>query len=162
MIWLAPTIKAFVGDKNGFSVTDFALSRFGRTMQLVAAFMSTMYLFVYLCAEITSISNITVLWFMLFFTCLVLGNNPVSGSQMRAVSKSTTEGFVVMITLIMAVLSAELFNAGQWQRVYAARSDKDLRKGLAWGALLIFVVMWFFGILGVTAAAKFRDDFDSF
>ena len=206
MIWLAPTIKAFVGDKNGFSVTDFALSRFGRTMQLVAAFMSTMYLFVYLCAEITSISNIAVLFsgnseyarrivlsitslitlsytmlsglpasvvtdrvqgvmvlgFMLFFTCLVLGNNPVSGSQMRAVSKSTTEGFVVMITLIIAVLSAELFNAGQWQRVYAARSDKDLRKGLAWGALLIFIVMWFFGILGVTAAAKFRDDFNSF
>ena len=62
MIWLAPTIKAFVGDKNGFSVTDFALSRFGRTMQLVAAFMSTMYLFVYLCAEITSISNIAVLF----------------------------------------------------------------------------------------------------
>lgn len=206
MIWLAPTIKAFVGDKNGFSVTDFALSRFGRTMQLVAAFMSTMYLFIFLCAEIASISNVATLFsgeseyarkvvlsitalitlsytmlsglpasvvtdrvqgvmvcgFMFLFTCLVLGNNPVSGSQMRAVSKSTPEGFVVMITLIIAILAAELFNAGQWQRVYAARSDYDLRKGLALGALLIFLVMWFFGILGVTAAAKYRADFDSY
>ena len=210
MIFIAPTIKAFVGDKNGFSVTDFALTRFGRCMQLVAAFMSTMYLFIFLCAEISTIANVAALFsdvagaeskysrdvilgtvcvitlsytmiaglpasvitdrvqgvmitgFMLLFSCVVLAKNEVTATQMRAVSKSTTNGFVVMITLIIAILGAELFNAGQWQRVYAARSTQDLRKGLALGAGMIFVVMWFFGILGVTAVAKYRADFDDF
>ena len=204
MIYIAPAIKDFVGDKNGFSVTDFALSRFGRTTQLVTAFMSTMYLFIYLCAEITTIGNVAVLFcgasdeytrkavlatlcvitltytmlcglpasvvtdrlqgimisgFMIFFTILVLAKNRVSASAMKAASKSTTSGFTVMVTLIIAVLAAELFNAGQWQRVYAAKSTQDLRKGLAFGAALIFIVMWFFGVLGVIAAAKFADDF---
>ena len=200
MIYIAPAIKDFVGDKNGFSVTDFALTRFGRTTQLVTAFMSTMYLFIYLCAEITTIGNVAVLFcgesdeytrkavlatlcvitltytmlcglpasvvtdrlqgimisgFMIFFTILVLAKNRVSASAMKAASKSTTSGFTVMVTLIIAILAAELFNAGQWQRVYAAKSTQDLRKGLAFGAALIFVVMWFFGVLGVIAAAKY-------
>jgi len=207
MFYIAPAIKDFVGDKNGFSVTDFALSRFGRTTQLVAAFMSTMYLFIFLAAEISSISNIAVMFcgesdeytrkviiatlcvitlaytmlcglpasvvtdriqgvmicgFILFFTILVSAKNRVSASELKAASKSTTSGFVVMVTLIIAVLAAELFNAGQWQRVYAAKSTQDLRKGLALGAALIFIVMWFFGVLGVIAAAKFADDFANF
>ena len=106
------------------------------------------------------VQGVMITGFMLLFSCVVLAKNEVTATQMRAVSKSTTNGFVVMITLIIAILGAELFNAGQWQRVYAARSTQDLRKGLALGAGMIFVVMWFFGILGVTAAAKYRADFD--
>ena len=204
MIYIAPAIKDFVGNANGFSVTDFALSRFGRTTQLVAAFMSTMYLFIFLAAELSSIGNVAVTFcgesdeyarkviiatlcvitlsytmlcglpasvvtdriqgamvcaFILFFTILVSAKNRVSASELKAASQSTTSGFVVMVTLIIAVLAAELFNAGQWQRVYAAKSTQDLRKGLALGAALIFIVMWFFGVLGVIAAAKFADDF---
>ena len=206
LIYIAPTIKEFVGDKNGFSVTDFALSRFGRSTQLVAAFVSVMYMFISLCAEISTIAGVATLFsgeesaytrevvlgsvtmitllytvlcglpasvvtdrlqgimitgFMLFFSIFLLASNPVDAAEMRAVSKSTTSGFVVMITLILAVISAELFNAGQWQRVYAAKSTADLRKGLALGAGLIFFVMWFFGILGVVAVAKYRDDFET-
>ena len=207
LIYIAPMIKDFVGDKNGFSVTDFALTRFGRSTQLVAAFVSVMYMFISLCAEISTIANVATLFsgesseytrkvvlgsvtmitllytvlcglpaslvtdrlqgimitcFMVFFSILILANNPVDAAEMRAVSKSTTSGFVVMITLILAVISAELFNAGQWQRVYAAKSTSDLRKGLALGAGLIFFVMWFFGVLGVVAVAKYRDDFDNY
>lgn len=203
LIFIAPMIKEFVGDKNGYSVTDFALTRFGRSTQIVAAFVSVMYMFISLCAEISTISNVAALFsgdsdytrkvvlasvtmislaytilaglpasiitdrlqgvmiicFTLFFTILILADNPVSSSAVRAVSKSTTSGFVVMVTLILAVISAELFNAGQWQRVYAAKSTRDLRKGLALGAALIFTLMWFFGVLGVIALAKFRDEF---
>ena len=62
LIYIAPTIKEFVGDKNGFSVTDFALSRFGRSTQLVAAFVSVMYMFISLCAEISTIANVATLF----------------------------------------------------------------------------------------------------
>lgn len=208
MIFIAPTIKAFVGDKNGFSVTDFALSRYGRSMQLVSAFISVMYMFISLCAELTTIANVSALFsddygatdekarttvlvtvcvitltytmlaglpasvitdrlqgvmitgFMLLFTVILLADNRVTKAQYERASKSTDEGFVVMITLIIAVLSAELFNAGQWQRVYAAKSTADLRKGLALGAGLIFFVMWFFGVLGVVSLAKYYDDYE--
>lgn len=206
MIFIAPRIKEFVGDKNGFSVTDFALTRYGRTMQFVAAFMSTMYMFISLCAEIGTIATVAetlapqsdytrrvilgtvctitlsytmlaglpasvvtdriqgvmICGFMALFTVVLLADNKVTSEQMDRASHSTNEGFVVMITLIIAVLSAELFNAGQWQRVYAAKSTSDLRKGLALGALLIFFVMWFFGVLGAVALAKYYDDYASY
>lgn len=160
MIYIAPTIKAFVGDDNGFSVTDFALSRFGRCTQLIVAFMSTMYLFISLCAEISTIATVAtvicgvnmeheftrrvvittvcaitlsntmlsglpasiltdrlqgvmIVCFMLLFSIFLFAENPVPSSAMNAVSNSTTSGFTVMVTLILAVLSAELFNAGQ-------------------------------------------------
>jgi|TARA_B100001142_G_scaffold195849_1_gene194748 Na+/proline symporter len=206
LIAIAPAIKKFVGDKNGFSVTDFALQRFGRLTQLVAAFMSVMYMFISLCAELGSIANVATLFadrtsytrkvvlcvvalvtmsytmaagfpasvitdriqgvmiisFMLFFAIFLMAENPVTPSEMDSVSHSRTSGFVVMVTLIIAIISAELFNAGQWQRVYAAKSTVDLRKGLALGAGLIFIVMWFFGVLGVVAAAKYNDDFNAY
>ena len=106
------------------------------------------------------LQGVMITGFMLLFTVILLADNRVTKAQYERASKSTDEGFVVMITLIIAVLSAELFNAGQWQRVYAAKSTADLRKGLALGAGLIFFVMWFFGVLGVVSLAKYYDDYE--
>merc|ERR1719265_630086 len=39
------------------------------------------------------------------------------------------KGFESLVTLVLAILGAELFNMGNWQRVYAAQSPVALRRG---------------------------------
>jgi hypothetical protein len=43
---------------------------------------------------------------------------------------------------------------GTWQRVYAATDARSLRKGLVFGAALIFPTMMLFGIVGMLAEAQ--------
>jgi len=64
------------------------------------------------------------------------------------------KGFESMVTLILAILGAALFDMGAWQRVYAAKDDGQLRKGLIFGAVLIFWAMFLFGLLGMLAEAQ--------
>ena len=58
------------------------------------------------------------------------------------------------ITLIIAILAANLFHQGFWQRVYAAKSDADIRRGfLAAGAIVIPMIIGagLFGLWAVGA-----------
>lgn len=74
--------------------------------------------------------------------------------QWRRVAGWSDRGFESLVTLIWAIMGAELFNMAGWQRVYAARSEKDLRKGLLFGVSLIFPVMLLFGVAGMLAQAQ--------
>eukprot|EP00746_Dinoflagellata_sp_MGD_P145557 gnl/MRDRNA2_/MRDRNA2_78151_c0_seq2.p1 gnl/MRDRNA2_/MRDRNA2_78151_c0~~gnl/MRDRNA2_/MRDRNA2_78151_c0_seq2.p1 ORF type:complete len:525 (-),score=75.30 gnl/MRDRNA2_/MRDRNA2_78151_c0_seq2:174-1748(-) len=64
------------------------------------------------------------------------------------------KGFESLVTLVLAILGAELFNMGNWQRVYAAQSPTALRRGCAFGASLIFLTMVLFGVAGMLAEAQ--------
>ena len=58
------------------------------------------------------------------------------------------------LTLIIAILAANLFHQGFWQRVYASRTDADVRRGfLAAGAVVIpmIVATGLFGLWAVGA-----------
>ena len=68
--------------------------------------------------------------------------------QFSYASASTNEGVYALVSLFIAIASAELFNQGQWQRVWAAKSDFDFGLGVLLGSFLIFLVMMFFGAWG--------------
>ncbi len=58
------------------------------------------------------------------------------------------------LTLIIAILAANLFHQGFWQRVYAAKTDADIRRGfLAAGAIVIPMIIGagLFGLWAVGA-----------
>jgi Na+/proline symporter len=80
--------------------------------------------------------------------------NKVSREEFEVASSWTVEGLMAMVTLFIAILCAELFNQATWQRVWAAESVPALRKGFALGSFLIFLLMLFFGIMGMIAYAK--------
>merc|ERR1719343_948588 len=80
--------------------------------------------------------------------------NKVTKEEFDVVSSWTLEGFMAMVTLIIAILSAELFNQATWQRVWAAESVPAMRKGFALGSFMIFMLMMFFGIMGMIAYSK--------
>mmetsp|Transcript_21400 Transcript_21400/g.47426 ORF Transcript_21400/g.47426 Transcript_21400/m.47426 type:complete len:519 (+) Transcript_21400:154-1710(+) len=64
------------------------------------------------------------------------------------------QGFEALVTLILAIIGAELFNMSSWQRVYASQNNTQLRLGLLLGGSLIFPTMVLFGVLGMLAEAQ--------
>lgn len=55
-----------------------------------------------------------------------------------------------------------MFNQATWQRVWAAKSIHDMRKGFAGGCLLVFLLMMFFGIMGMIAYANDPEAYDNY
>ncbi len=60
------------------------------------------------------------------------------------------------IALVLAILLAEMFNQGYWQRVYAARSAGAVVRGFLAGALVVLPVIAIMGLFGLTAVALGR------
>lgn len=57
--WLGPKIRE--RSKDAFSTSDFGRKRYGRVMQFSIACISGFYMFIYMVAEFTSISNVFAL-----------------------------------------------------------------------------------------------------
>lgn len=57
---------------------------------------------------------------------------------------------------------AEMFNQANWQRVWAARSVPDMRKGFLLGSFFVFLLMMFFGVTGMIAYALDPVAYDTF
>lgn len=51
---------------------------------------------------------------------------------------------------------------GTWQRVWAAKSTGDMRKGFAIGSFLVFLLMMFFGIMGMLAYANDPEAYNTY
>ena len=209
--WLGPLVKEATKGEEAFSTTDFCNIRYGRVMQLSCAAISVFYMWIYLVAEFTSISNIyatlvaeqnfekkytsaiaisigvfTVVYtgvggvpssiitdkfqgvmmaslvLLLTISVLAVPENRISVEQYNRASNFTKEGFYAMVILLIAIISAELFNQATWQRVWASKDTPSLRKGFAIGSTMIFFLMVFFGIMGMIAYGKSFNDYDSF
>ncbi|MPZ71976.1 MAG: sodium:solute symporter [Nitriliruptorales bacterium] len=63
-------------------------------------------------------------------------------------------GLEVALTLVIAVTAANMFHQGYWQRVWAARDHRALRRGVGTGALATIPVVAVLGFIGYDAAAR--------
>jgi solute:Na+ symporter, SSS family len=199
LCWLGPQVRAM--SEEAFSTTDFGLKRYGRLMQLVISCLSGFYMFIFIVAELTAVSNIfglltnnpstkyrigvalivgvfttfyttiagtpasivtdkiqgvmmAILVILLTLAVTINPDNSVTASEFAVASNWTLDGFYAAVTLVLAIASAEMFNQGGWQRVWAAESIPTLRKGLCMGSVMIFFLMMFFGVMGMLAYAK--------
>ncbi|KAH8049464.1 sodium solute symporter [Aureococcus anophagefferens] len=98
---------------------------------------------------------------MLLVATTTLKSNEVSKQEYDDATGWFSKGFEALVTLWIAICSAELFNQGNWQRVWAARSDKDMKIGFLAGAVLVTLVMLFFGVMGTIAYARDRESYDT-
>jgi solute:Na+ symporter, SSS family len=206
-VLVGPKIRAMTERKKGgsggkaFSTTDFGRQRYGRIMQVTIACVSGFYMFIFIVAELTAISNIfkvvtnvyskafgiivavsvgfctlfytaiaglpasivtdkfqgiimAVLVVLLTLTVSLRKDNRVTPAEFNLASNWTGEGAMAAATLILAIASAELFNQGTWQRVWAARDERAMRHGFALGSIMVFFLMMFFGILAMLAYAN--------
>ncbi len=69
-------------------------------------------------------------------------------------SPTHVPGIELGITLIIAILAANLFHQGFWQRVYACRSDGELRKGFLLAGLLVIPLVVMGGLFGLWAIGQ--------
>ena len=81
----------------------------------------------------------------------------VPGETRAAPSVPPSTGLSVAATLVIAVTAANLFHQGYWQRVWAARDDRALRRGVAIGVVTTIPVVALLGGLGTLAATRGLD-----
>ena len=100
---------------------------------------------------------------VLTLTIAVTSNsdNKVTFDEFKVASNWTEDGFYALVTLFIAIMCAELFNQSTWQRVWASKDTPSLRRGFAIGSLLVFLLMMFFGIMGMIAYAKDPVSYDT-
>jgi Na+/proline symporter len=102
-----------------------------------------------------------VLAVMLTIAVTVEPSNRVNKEEFALASNWTADGGMAAVTLIIAIASAEMFNQATWQRVWAAEDVPALRKGFLLGSLLVFLLMMFFGVMGMIAYANDPEAYDS-
>jgi len=100
---------------------------------------------------------------VIFLTLATTTNsaNHIGRAEFALASNWTTEGLQAAVTLVLAIAAAELFNQGNWQRVWAAESVSAMRKGFAMGSVMVFLLMMFFGVMGMIAYANDPEAFDN-
>jgi solute:Na+ symporter, SSS family len=205
--YLGPMVRSMCTTK-AFSTSDFGRQRYGRIMQFVVTCVSSFYMFIFIVAELTAISNIFALLtnnfsakyrisvsivigvFTTFYTTiagtpasivtdkfqafmmaslvvlLTLAvtthpQNAVTPSEFAKASNWTLDGLTAAVTLVIAIACAELFNQGNWQRVWAAESIPALKQGFCMGSIMVFFLMMFFGVMGMLAYANDPDSYDN-
>jgi len=204
--FLGPKIRRM--SEEAFCTTDFGRKRYGRIMQLVISAVSIFYMFIFIVAELTSISNVYALLtndysttygiiiavvlgsFTLFYTGLAglpasivtdkfqglimalmvimltvaittEDENHVNRQEWDLAANWTADGLMAAVTLVIAIACAEMFNQSTWQRVWAAESLVALRAGFLFGSALVFVLIMFFGVMGMLAYANDPEAYDS-
>ena len=109
---------------------------------------------------------IILLFFYLIFALFFQNNNNLNlnifeENFIKFDSKSLINSFQFGFVFFMAVAATNLFNQGNWQRVYAAKNDKVLVKSLLISFFIIFVIVLCLGLSGSISklnGLKFNED----
>lgn len=99
---------------------------------------------------------VPLLVFCFGFTVMALGGwssafAPVVAQAPELLSLQNVAGLRFGATLIIAIVAAEVFNQGNWQRVYACRSHQVVRRAFLGSALVILPLLLLAGLLGLLA-----------
>ena len=79
------------------------------------------------------------------------GFNAVAAQQPDLLSLGNIGGLRFGATLMIAIVAAEVFNQGNWQRVYACRDSQTVRRAFLGSAVIILPLIFIAGLLGVLA-----------
>ncbi len=206
----APLVAfVFIGVKmrrmmpQGHSLTEYVWYRYGKGLYFITIAVTIFYMFIFLSAELTGISQVvhlladtplgvtalivgllTVLYtayggirasivtdtvqFFLILPLLIiifavvasslngLGDafQNVSSSRPELLSLSHRPGIEFGATLIIAILAANLFHQGFWQRVYTAKSEKSLRRGFFISGIIVIPIIIITGLFGIIAVGS--------
>lgn len=80
--------------------------------------------------------------------------DPFGAAQAGGLWRVSATGAEVGITLVIAVVAANLFHQGFWQRVWSARDDRALTRGALGAGALIIPLVFVTGSTGAIAAGR--------
>lgn len=104
---IGPRVRTLTEHGKAFSTTDFSRMRYGRIMQLFVAIVSVFYMFIYIVAEMTSISNV----YGLLTGRDVFSTTTISYTQSIAISIATFTIFYVTMAGLPASIVTDKFQA---------------------------------------------------
>ncbi len=78
----------------------------------------------------------------------------VSEKAPQLLSMTHGPGIEFGVTLIIAILAANMFHQGFWQRVYTCQDDKALRRGFAVAGLIVVPIIFLAGLFGLMAVGR--------
>lgn len=123
MIWLGPRVKTALGGHRGFTVIDFVRERYGRKVQTLVSALSLFFMFIFLCAELTSIGGVLssvspsfppiaaiVPVSLVTLTYIILGGAPASISTDRIQGIVLLSLGVIAVVLVSTSIVPELDN----------------------------------------------------
>ncbi len=65
-------------------------------------------------------------------------------------------GLEAALTFLIAILAANLFHQGYWQRIYAVRNQQALQKGFLIAAVVVIPIVFVAGLFGIAAVGLGR------
>lgn len=74
----------------------------------------------------------------------------------QLVGLGNVTGFEGALTFLIAILAANLFHQGYWQRIYAVRDQEALRKGFLIAAVAVVPIVFVTGLFGLAAVGLGR------
>ena len=77
----------------------------------------------------------------------------IKTKQPQLLSINYLPNFTAGLTFFIAVAATNLFHQGNWQRVYAAKNNKVLKKSLFLSFLIIIPIVFFMGFTGLVAVS---------
>ena len=77
--------------------------------------------------------------------------DPVSETAPQLLSLGHRPGIEFGVTLVIAILAANMFHQGFWQRVYACRDAQTLRRAFLIGGVVVIPMIFGAGLFGVMA-----------
>ena len=78
----------------------------------------------------------------------------IKTNQPQLLSINYLPNFTAGLTFFIAVAATNLFHQGNWQRVYAAKNKKVLKKSLILSFLIIIPIVFFMGFSGLVAVSS--------
>jgi Na+/proline symporter len=162
---IGPRVRRVV--PTGHSFAEFLGLRFGRAFHAYVVSVSILYMLFFVMAELTAIGAVMGLLsgsdpriVVVAVAVATLAYTAYGGlrASLRTVAAAGTasrpNGWPVAVTLVIAVTAANMFHQGYWQRVWAARNDRTLGRGVVLGVVTTVPIVAVLGYLGIAAAAR--------
>jgi len=75
----------------------------------------------------------------------------IKSNSQHLLSRKYIPNYTAGLTFFIAVAATNLFHQGNWQRVFAAKNDKVLKRSLWLSFIIIIPIVFFMGISGIIA-----------
>ena len=101
---------------------------------------------------------VIILLFISAYYLFSLNYNYISFGYLQTNSGHLLSGkylpnYTAGLTFFIAVAATNLFHQGNWQRVFAAKNDKVLKKSLLFSFIIIIPIVFFMGVSGLFAVS---------
>jgi len=99
---------------------------------------------------------VLILLFISVYYLFSLNSNYISfeiiqTNSLHLLSNKYIPNYTAGLTFFIAVAATNLFHQGNWQRVFAAKSNEVLKKSLLFSFIIIIPIVFFMGISGIIA-----------